>query len=62
MTGSDYTGGPGVIIWAVIGLLVGLLFGWYFGDYVSYAVVGVVFGWLGGLMLAGHDDGGDAHH
>ena len=60
MAGSNYTGGLGAIIWAIIGLVIGMLFGWYYGDYASYPLVGVVFGWLAGLLICESDE--DAHH
>lgn len=61
MAGSDFTGGIGAVIWALIGLLLGALVGWYYGPLLTYASVGLVFGWLGGLLINDSDEGGDGH-
>lgn len=50
------------MIWALIGLVIGLAVGWYYGAWLPYALVGVVFGWLGGLMLGDPGEGGERHH
>lgn len=59
MAGSDYTGGAAALIWAGIGLVIGTGMGWYFGPVLSYAGVGLVLGWLGGLALGERHEGGD---
>lgn len=61
MAGSDQTGGAAALIWAAVGLVIGGGLGWYFGSVLSYAGVGLVFGWLGGLALGERHEGGDHH-
>ncbi len=62
MPGPDYLGGMTAVLWTLIGLIVGLGVGWYFGDFVTYALVGAVFGWLGGLVIGEADEDGGEHH